>query len=140
MFDIPGAARLADVVFQSPELIQKRQYVPCHPVVKVDVDKYGGKGYEEEIYNSDNDDYHNRKVSVHENESQHRFSTDCCECNIHLRRDIDRLKTQITRLDQQMTNNMAQILVLLERSVSQRTSERKTGYLMTQSSSHNGTG
>ncbi|XP_065053048.1 potassium voltage-gated channel subfamily H member 6-like isoform X3 [Rhopilema esculentum] len=140
MFDIPGAARLADVVFQSPELIQKRQYDPCYPVVKVDVDKYGGKGYEEEIDNSDNDDHHNRKVSVHENESQHRFNTDCCECNIHLRRDIDRLKTQITRLDQQMTNNMEQIVALLERSVSQRTSERKTGYLLAQSSSHNGTG
>ena len=119
-YNIPGAVRCSDVVFKSPELIERR--VHHYPVFEAEIDKMRDRNNDD----SDTDDNFRRKLSSG-SERQNGHANDCCDCNIELRDDIERLKSQVNRLDQTMTSNMTKIVALLERNFNSQSDGRKFG-------------
>ena len=123
--------RSSDVVFKSPELIERR--VHHYPVATIDINNIEAKTHDD----SDSDDYARRKL-CRDNDRQDRHNNDCCDCNVELRRDIERLKRQVNRIDESMNKNMNKIVSLLERNLNGQPDGRKIGISSMSYTSHDG--
>lgn len=121
-YNLPDAIRHPDVTFKSPELIHK--CLNHYPIGDANRDMTD----ERNCANSDCDEddrYFRRKISSDFERDE--FENDCCNCNIQLRRDIERLKYQVNRIDKAMNSNMEKIVSLLEKNFSGQSNERKFG-------------
>ena len=89
------------------------------------------------FYESDSDDC-GRRRPCRDSGRRGGHNTDCCDCNIELRRDIDILKSQVHRLDQTMNTSLKKIVSLLEGSSEYQSDGRKLGISMRSYTSRDG--
>ena len=130
-FNLHDAFRYPDVVFKSPELIERRAH--HYPVSEVDIDNIGVRSCED----SDNECNATRKISSG-SDRVNAYNNDCCECNTELRQDIERLKHQVSRLDHTVNVSMKTIVTMLERSFRYQSGGRKDGIAPLSYSDHDG--
>ena len=129
LYNIPAALHGADLVFNSPESLQNRLRL-CS-AVQVDMDGLSRldsniTNHVDEPTSSDNDDCCTRPL-MNNKDRQTGLNSDCCDCNIDLRRDLDTLRRQVNRMDVSMNNNLTTIVALLEQSINIQTRGRKNG-------------
>ena len=106
-----------------------------YPVTEVDINNEMDRHCED----SDSDDACRRRLCSRSEGGDEQHNNDCCNCNIELRRDIERLKSHVNRLDLSMRTYMGKIVSLLERnSASSHSDGRKTGLSSTSYTNRDG--
>jgi len=133
IYNIYESGRCHDVVFRSPEYLDRRTHY--YPVTEVDINNEMDRNCDD----SDSDDAYRRRLCSRDERGDEQHNTDCCNCNIELRRDIERLKCNVNRLDLSMRTYMGKIVSLLEKnSANSQSDGRKTGVSSTTYTSRDG--
>ena len=133
---LPSVAHIGhepDVVFVSPESGKKKENCPS---VKVNIAHNSGPeldnrpapaGAHDELVSLDHAD---EAMDVDPDDAQIRatsIDSDCCKCNLALRKDIDELRRRLIQNDRRMSSRMNDILSLLDANSNNRSPSRKLG-------------
>ena len=121
------------VIFNSPQSVRRKNERSASAHVNLDYPSTSERKDEvhpfvfPEQYQSPSSGKRQRKHLEDMHISREQAYSDCCNCNVELRRDINKLKSQLDHLDKTMTSHMKGIMSLLEANSNSVKSKRKLG-------------